>query len=239
MVDNLLSAERENVPADPRVEFVEGSIADDRVLDGLDRRVGLRLPSRHLPRQPELDRESAGGPREQPDHDAEALRAGEGLVTAPQARLRGVRVHARRAHVRRRGGDAGGRAGAARPRQPVPDLQGRGRVLLGLLPPAARASDRRARFQNVYGPREILGAGRWRGTPATVWRNVAPTFVYRALKGMPLELDNGGQATRDFVFVGDVVEGLIRCAEVGRAGRRLQPRERRRDLDPRSWRRRS
>ena len=29
-----------------------------------------------------------------------------------------------------------GRAGAARPRQPVPDLQGRGRVLLRLLPPA-------------------------------------------------------------------------------------------------------
>ena len=29
-----------------------------------------------------------------------------------------------------------------------------------------------ARFQNVYGPGEILGAGRWRGTPETVWRNV-------------------------------------------------------------------
>jgi nucleoside-diphosphate-sugar epimerase len=76
----------------------------------------------------------------------------------------------------------------------------------------------RARFQNVYGPREILGAGRWRGTPATVWRNVVPTFVYRAMKGMALELDNGGQATRDFVFVGDVVEGLIRCGEAGAPG---------------------
>ena len=53
----------------------------------------------------------------------------------------------------------------------------------------------RARFQNVYGPGEVLGAGRWRGTPATVWRNVTPTFVYRALKGMPLRLDNGGVAT--------------------------------------------
>ena len=42
----------------------------------------------------------------------------------------------------------------------------------------------RARFQNVYGPGEVLGAGAWRGTPATVWRNVTPTFVYRALKGL-------------------------------------------------------
>ena len=28
----------------------------------------------------------------------------------------------------------------------------------------------RARFQNVYGPGEFLGAGRCRGTPATVWQ---------------------------------------------------------------------
>ena len=59
----------------------------------------------------------------------------------------------------------------------------------------------RARFQNVYGPGEVLGAGRWRGTPATIWRNVTPTFVYRALVGLPLQLDNGGVASRDFVYV--------------------------------------
>src|SRR2546427_13011400 len=35
IVDNLLSAERINVPSDPRVEFTEGSIADDRVLSQL------------------------------------------------------------------------------------------------------------------------------------------------------------------------------------------------------------
>ena len=58
----------------------------------------------------------------------------------------------------------------------------------------------RARFQNVYGPGEVLGAGHWRGTPATVWRNVTPTFVYRALKGLPLRVENGGIATRDFLM---------------------------------------
>jgi len=76
----------------------------------------------------------------------------------------------------------------------------------------------RARFQNVYGPREILGAGRWRGTSATVWRNVTPTFVYRCLRGLPLVLDNGGQASRDFVYVGDVVNGLLLCATAGEPG---------------------
>lgn len=76
----------------------------------------------------------------------------------------------------------------------------------------------RARFQNVYGPGEILGAGEWRGTDATVWRNVTPTFVYRALKGLPLQLDNGGVASRDFIHVSDIVDGLLRCGTLGEPG---------------------
>jgi nucleoside-diphosphate-sugar epimerase len=76
----------------------------------------------------------------------------------------------------------------------------------------------RARFQNVYGPHEILGAGQWRGTPATVWRNVIPTFVYKALNGQPLPVEGDGAATRDFIFVGDIVRGLMACALRGAPG---------------------
>tara|TARA_B100000945_G_scaffold116130_1_gene92287 strand:+ start:6091 stop:7143 length:1053 start_codon:yes stop_codon:yes gene_type:complete len=76
----------------------------------------------------------------------------------------------------------------------------------------------KARFQNVYGPREILGAGKWRGTPATVWRNVVPTFIYRAIKGEKLSLDNEGRNSRDFIYVEDLVDGLIRCATLGQVG---------------------
>lgn len=75
----------------------------------------------------------------------------------------------------------------------------------------------RARFQNVYGPGEILGAGKWRGTPATVWRNVTPTFIWRGLHNMPLTLENEGIATRDFIYVDDIVEGLMLLALKGRA----------------------
>ena len=73
----------------------------------------------------------------------------------------------------------------------------------------------KARFQNVYGPREILGAGIWRGTSATIWRNVIPSFIWKSLHGEVLPLEKGGIATRDFIYVDDIVEGLIACAIKG------------------------
>jgi UDP-glucose 4-epimerase len=76
----------------------------------------------------------------------------------------------------------------------------------------------KARFSNVYGPREILGAGQWRGTVHTVWRNVTPTFIWRSLNGEALPLDNGGNTSRDFIFVEDMARGLIACALKGREG---------------------
>jgi UDP-glucose 4-epimerase len=76
----------------------------------------------------------------------------------------------------------------------------------------------KARFQNVYGPGEVLGAGRWRGTVNTVWRNVTPTFVYRALKHQTLPVENGGIATRDLIYVEDMARGLQACALRGGAG---------------------
>lgn len=76
----------------------------------------------------------------------------------------------------------------------------------------------KARFQNVYGPREILGAGQWRGTQHTVWRNVIPTFIWKSINGEALPLDNGGNASRDFIFVEDMAKGLIACAVKGNPG---------------------
>lgn len=76
----------------------------------------------------------------------------------------------------------------------------------------------KARFQNVYGPGEILGAGVWRGNANTIWRNVTPTFIFKALHHQALPLENNGIATRDFIYVDDIVNGLIACALKGQAG---------------------
>ena len=76
----------------------------------------------------------------------------------------------------------------------------------------------KARFQNVYGPGEILGAGEWRGTKDTVWRNVIPTFIWKSLNKESLPLENEGKASRDFIYVDDIVQGLTACVEKGIPG---------------------
>ena len=74
----------------------------------------------------------------------------------------------------------------------------------------------RVRFQNVYGPREILGAGDWRGTDSTIWRNVVPTFIYRTLKNH--KIDVNPSASRDFIYVEDLVSGISLAKEKGLSG---------------------
>jgi nucleoside-diphosphate-sugar epimerase len=68
----------------------------------------------------------------------------------------------------------------------------------------------------VYGPREILGAGVWRGSEHSTWRNVIPTFIWKALHNLPLEVF--GDATRDFIFVQDIASGVRLASEHGMNG---------------------
>lgn len=59
----------------------------------------------------------------------------------------------------------------------------------------------RARFFNSYGPGEIPGQ----------YRNVIPNFIYWALLGRKLPITGTGEETRDFTYVGDIVDGLMRA----------------------------
>jgi len=57
------------------------------------------------------------------------------------------------------------------------------------------------RFFNVYGPGEIPGK----------YRNVIPNFIYWALHKKALPIMGTGEETRDFTFVDDIVEGILRA----------------------------
>jgi UDP-glucose 4-epimerase len=61
----------------------------------------------------------------------------------------------------------------------------------------------RCRFFNSYGPGELPGA----------YRNVIPNFIWRALNDQPLVITGTGEETRDFIYVEDLVGGLLRAAE--------------------------
>ncbi|HEC96729.1 MAG TPA: NAD-dependent epimerase/dehydratase family protein [Nitrospirae bacterium] len=57
------------------------------------------------------------------------------------------------------------------------------------------------RFFNSYGPGEVPGQ----------YRNVIPNFIYWAMKGFPLPVTGTGEETRDFTYVLDLVQGLIKA----------------------------
>lgn len=218
VVDNLLSAERANVKDDQRIEFREGSIADDVILDGLDDEFEhvFHLATYHG------NQNSIANPLD--DHENNLL-----TTLKLYERVKGFGRLQKLVYAASGCTLAPHTWGEAEPVTedgPVPlDLDSPYQIskVVGEFHSVYYRQRHglptvRARFQNVYGPREILGAGRWRGTPATVWRNVTPTFVYRSLKGEALQLDNGGVASRDFIYVQDIVEGLILCATRGEPG---------------------
>jgi UDP-glucose 4-epimerase len=59
----------------------------------------------------------------------------------------------------------------------------------------------KTRFFNSYGPGEVPGQ----------YRNVIPNFLYWAMKGQPLPITGSGKMTRDFTYVGDIVDALLRA----------------------------
>ena len=218
IVDNLLSSEASNIPVDPRVKFVRGSITDDSILrrmpDDLD--YAFHLACYHG------NQSSIADPMA--DHDNNTLTSLKLFDRLKDiSGLKKVVYAAAACAVAEKTFDA---PTATTEDQPVTlyhdspysiskivgELYGNYYFARYGLPFV------KARFSNVYGPREILGAGRWRGTVHTVWRNVTPTFIWRALAREALPLDNGGNASRDFIFVEDMARGLMACALEGRSG---------------------
>ena len=63
------------------------------------------------------------------------------------------------------------------------------------------------RFFNVYGPGEVPGT----------YRNVIPNFLFWAMTKSPLPITGTGDETRDFTYVGDVVNGILRCGDSDKA----------------------
>ncbi|WP_248800119.1 NAD-dependent epimerase/dehydratase family protein [Pseudomonas sp. MWU13-2105] len=63
------------------------------------------------------------------------------------------------------------------------------------------------RFFNVFGPRQ---------DPSSPYSGVISIFCERALKGLPITIFGDGEQTRDFIYVGDLVQILVQALKVPR-----------------------
>lgn len=216
VIDNLLSSEASNVPADSRVRFIHGSITDDSILQGIpdDLDYAFHLACYHG------NQSSIANPlADHENNTLTTLKLCERLKDAPS--LKKLVYAAAGCAVAEKTYDD---AVATTENAPVSLFHDSPYSISKLIGEMYGNYYNRthglpfvkARFQNVYGPGEILGAGQWRGTAHTVWRNVTPTFVWKALNREALPLENGGQSSRDFIYVEDMAEGLIRCALAGK-----------------------
>ena len=218
VVDNLLSAQAENLPKNEKVDFIFGSISDDRILMSLakDYDYVFHLATYHGNQSSIHDTIA--------DHENNTittLKVCEHFKGSPHLKKM-VYSSAGCTVAKKTYDDVGATDEEAEvslyhdsPYQIskiIGEFYGNYYWMKYQLPFV------KARFQNVYGPREVLGAGSWRGTLATVWRNVTPTFIWKALHQEELPLENEGKASRDFIYVDDIVEGLIACAVNGKAG---------------------
>ncbi len=218
IIDNLLSSEKENIPEDSRVHFIKGSINDNRILkfvtDEFD--FVFQLATYHGNQNSILNPLA--------DHNNNTLVTLKLFERIKNfKKIKKVVYSSAGCSVAKK---TYGIATATTEDSPIEINQDSPysiSKIIGEFYSAYYFKQNylpivRARFQNVYGPGELLGAGKWRGTPATVWRNVVPAFIHKAIKGEPLPLDGDGKSSRDFIFVEDICLGLIKCAINGKPG---------------------
>jgi nucleoside-diphosphate-sugar epimerase len=216
IIDNLISSEKWNISTDPRVTFIEGSAANINVLESIQSNVDFvyQLACFHG------NQNSMARPLEDFENGLKTT-----LVT-----LEWVKQNHPNARVIYAG--AGCAVAEKTWDAPVPTAEKDSTSLLHDSPYSISKITGemycsyyalqhsidvvRVRFQNVYGPREILGAGVWRGTDSTIWRNVVPTFIYRTIKSQSIDVNPN--ASRDFIYVEDLVSGIFLAKEKGQSG---------------------
>ena len=201
ILDNLSSSERWNVPSSPRVLFVEDNIVDEVAL----KRVFFEKPeivfhlAAFFANQNSVDH---------PEHDLEVNGLGT-LKLLQYAALSGVdRFIYASSGCSIYGSDS-----------PLPlreDFMSMhlstpyqitkmvGELYCNFFLNHYGVKVVKARFFNSYGPGEIPGQ----------YRNVIPNFIFWAMMGMPLPITGSGEETRDFTFVGDIVNGLLRAGHM-------------------------
>lgn len=196
VLDDLSAAEKWNIPIDPSVVFIEGSVLDEEVL----KRAFSTKPdfvfhlAAHFANQNSVDN---------PETDLEVNGLGT-LKVLEYAQLVGVRrlvysssgcgVYGLDSKMPFEEHDIS--ISLHTPYQVTKLL---GELYTNYFHNLYDLPIVNARFFNVYGPGEIPGK----------YRNVIPNFFYWAMKGQTLPITGDGTETRDWTYVDDVINGLL------------------------------
>lgn len=201
VVDNLLTGKRSNV----RGEFLEGDVGDRALI-----RRALKDATRviHLAALPSVPR-SVERPLDTHRHNCDAL-----VVLLEEARAAKVKrlvfassssVYGERPGLPRREGQS------PRPVSPYAVSKYAGEQYTRLFAEALGLETVSLRFFNVYGPRQ---------DPDSPYAAVIPKFLRALARGEPMPVYGDGRQGRDFTYVEDVVDGILRAAHrPGVAGR--------------------
>ena len=210
IIDNLISSEPWNIELSPRIRFIRGSASDLTIFEKINTSVDFiyQMACYHG------NQNSLAKPFESLEHSL-------GTTIATLECMRKRHHHARFIYA------SAGCALAPKTWEkpnPTPEIENTsihhdtpysiskisGEMYCLLYKKQFNLNTVILRFQNVYGPREILGAGTWRGTSETIWRNVIPSLIWKSLNNLPLHITPN--ATRDFIYVEDLVSNICKIA---------------------------
>lgn len=194
VVDNLFTGDRNHLPDDPRIEFIEGSVTDSRLLDDVLSRVDYAINCAAVniiaaQKQPQLDLEvNAMGPLRLLESAAK-FRQIRKVVYTSTASVYGNPKYLpieEDAPVRPMSNYA------------VSKLAGEHYMMIGYLLHDLPAVV--VRYSNVYGPNQ---------SPKNPYCGVIGKFFKSAIEEGVVRIHGSGLQTRDFTYVDDAVEATL------------------------------
>ncbi len=204
VLDDLSSSREWNLPPSPRVEFIRGSVLDEDILMGLFRRkpryvfhLAAFFANQNSVDHPERDLLVNG---------MGTLKVLEGARDAKTERVvyasSGCSIYGSSSPLPLKEEFM-----SLRLSSPYQITKMLGELYCNFFAQHYGLGVVRTRFFNSYGPGEIPGR----------YRNVIPNFIFWALQGQPLPITGTGEETRDFTYVGDIVDGLLRAGTIPEA----------------------
>lgn len=199
VLDNLSTGKRSNLPADKRVELIEGDVADAQVVRSALQGCGAVV---HLAAVASVQASVDDPVGTHRSNLIGTLNVCEAMREAGVRRV----VFASSAAVYGNNGE-GQAIDEGTPKSPLTPYAADKlasehyldfyRRQHGLEPVVFR-------FFNIYGPRQ---------DPSSPYSGVISIFTERAQQGLPIAVFGDGEQTRDFLYVGDLVELLVQALE--------------------------